>query len=495
MTRVQRWLPAYLTAILCIAGTSAAFGQGYDIPLTIQGIDHRMPVSAASAALGGTTLIGRNDGTLMFANPAVLESLEDPVLTMGGLQQYSTSDQIQQYAPLKYYSNFSLLMEGLTAEIPNPDTALYPGFNPGDTVQRPFDNIGPNWDHNGNHGLPPQLSAAAPFTFGGMRFAAGAGVTTWADLNHFYQNNNVLSPSILSERPLPINRPRNDSFPVAARWSQYTRSREGSIRGYGIALQGSLAANVSLGISGLVLNGTSDDAETRISRGSMIFYTNYFRLDSAYGRTAMTGTSDYSGLAWTIAAVCRSRQLRVGLTVSPPATVTRDYTMRTVADTGGTPVVTTSGGTDKLRLPWRGSAGLSIAVRNNLTIGLEYEFRPYNSAVYTAPGGQESSPWLSSSAFHAGAEFVPVEWLALRAGLSEQPEVFEPEGNPLEGDAARSTVYSAGAGVSGGGFRFNVAYEYYLLKYQDIWGSAISFNTASSYRVLADVSYEIRGLW
>ena len=58
-------------------------------------------------------------------------------------------NQVQGYSPLKYYPNFSLLMEGLTGSIPNPgysDSLGIIGFDPSDTVQRPHDKIGPESD-------------------------------------------------------------------------------------------------------------------------------------------------------------------------------------------------------------------------------------------------------------------------------------------------------------------------------------------------------------
>jgi opacity protein-like surface antigen len=481
--------------VFTIAVAQQALSQGYDTPLTIQGIDHSTLPSATSRSLGGTTLISRNDITLMFTNPASLSSVSEVQVSLGGLQHFSSATQEQQYAPLKYYSNFSLLMEGLTGYIPNPDST-YPGVNPGDTVQRPFDGIGPNWSRTHDHSLPVNALAAVPFTIGEMTFVAGAGMTRYADLDNYYQNNNVLSPSVLSERPLPINRPPSDSVPVIVQWSQFARAREGAIRGYGIALAGRVpGSDLSVGISGMVLHGSSDDAENRVARGRLTFYTNYFRLDSVYRRASVSGTSDYSGMEFTLSSIYQSHDVKFGFSVKAPTTITRDYSWQSQTDSGGGVSPAAGSGSDKLRLPWRGSVGLSIAVRENLTIGVEYEIKPYASAEYTSAGGSVTNPWLSVSSFSSGAEYVPLPWLAVRAGLREQAEVFEPEGNPIAGDPASATVYAAGVGITSGGFHFNVAYEYALLKYQDIWGSAISLNNESTYRVSADVSYELHGLW
>ena len=135
--------------------------------------------------------------------------------------------------------------------------------------------------------------------------------------------------------------------------------------------------------------------------------------------------------------------------------------------------------------------GLSIAVREDLRLGLEYEIRSYASAVYKKADGTESNPWLSSSAFHVGSEYTPLSWLALRVGVRGQAEVFEQQGNPIVGEPVSYSIYSAGCGVSYGGVRLNVTYEYASLKYQDMWQTNVNLNNETRHSFIADVSYEI----
>ena len=467
-----------------------AFSQGMGDPLTSQGIDHNTLTSAASRAMGGTTIGVRNDAGLMFSNPASLQTLTEIQLSLGGLQQFSTAQQSQQYSPLKYYSNFSLLMEGLTGYISNPDTSFH-GSNAGDTVQRPFDAIGPNWSRSKTKGNPLQALLAIPFSLGETRCAVGIGAVEYANLNNYYQNNNVLTPAIGSERPIPTPLPGNDSLPVRTQWSQYIRSRDGSIHGYGVALSGAISEKLSFGISGMILNGSTDDFEQHVGRGQLIFRTNYFKLDSVYSHTTSTGTSDYSGQEFTLSGIYRGRYVSLGFSVKPPTPITRKYTAQIRTDTTGSPSSTTASGQDRLTLPWRGTIGLSIAVAPNLMLGLEYELRSYASAVYRDTGGTESNPWLSSSVVHVGAEYTPLSWLALRAGMRGQTEVFEETGNPLIGDPVSYSTYSAGCGFLVGRVHLNVTYEYALMKYQDLWQTNVNLNSERYQNVIADVTYEL----
>jgi hypothetical protein len=485
----MKYLILFFLIVQCVSA------QGYDRPLLFQGVDHNTMSSAGSRAAGGMLFGMNNDIGLMFGNPAALQTITGPQISFGAVQQYSSANQNQQYAPLKYFSNFSLLMEGLTGSIQTPvyDTSNH-GYNAGDTVQRPYDNFGPNWSHSRDRAVPLQGLVAVPVTIGDQKLAVGVGVVQYANLDNDYQNNNVLSPSILSVRPVPIGLPGQPGVPDSMRvaWSQFSRTRFGAIRGYGAALSGSVAENkIALGVSGMILRGTTDDFMQYTGRGSIMFYKNSFRVDSVYSHISQSGTSDYSGAEFTLSGVYRGKNLTLGFAIKPPTTITRSYTGQHQVDTGGSIVTSAISGEDKMKLPWRGTVGLSLAVKENLSIHMEYEFRPFESAVYTDAGGTTSSPWLSAAVLHAGLEYNPASWLVLRGGIRGQAEVFEPEGNQISGEPVSFSVYSAGAGILFAGVHVDLTYEYGFMKYQDVWGGAISFNTVMNHQFVAGLSYDI----
>ena len=463
--------------------------QGYGGPLTYQGMDQFLLQSAASRGMGGITIGSEGDIAVMFTNPASLTTIQGMQISIGGQMSDRNLNQEQNYAPVRYYSNLSLLLEGKTGGIPDPDTSLV-GFSPQDTVQRPYDNIGPNWSRSESSRLPLQVMLAVPVTLGRIRLAAGAGIVTYADLSHYFQNNNVLSPAILSQRPLPTLRPTDDK-PIEVAWDQSMRSRDGSIRGYGIALAGLLEKyDLALGISGVVLKGSSDDSEQQVGRGSLTFFSNAFRADSVYSRITKTGTSDYSGFEFTFSGILKGRFVSIGFSVKPPNTITRTFDMRVSTDTSGTPLVSMIHGEDKLRLSWRGTAGLSFALRENLRLGLEYEYRPYESVRYTDFTGQETTPWLPASLFRVGAEYKITPWMILRGGMQGEAEIFQPEGNEIADEPVSYTIYSAGLGFLYKRFHLDVTYQNSDIKYQDTWASAISKNSTRINTIVAQVSYE-----
>ena len=478
--------------LLCLAQPITA--QGYGSALTFQGFDHFLLYSAAGRGMGGVAIGLKHDVGLMFQNPATLQSINGIQVSIGGLTTSRDLNQEQNYAPVRYYPNLSLLLEGMTAKIPNPDTTLI-GFSAQDTVQRPFDDIGPNWSRSNSQNIPLQALLAVPVSLGEIKLVAGIGAVEYANLNYYYQNNNVLSPSILSQRPLPTFRPTDDN-PLQVEWLQSVRSRKGFIEGYGFALAGSVEKyHLSVGISGMLLQGSSDDYEHLVGRGNLTFYSNAFRIDSVYSHTTKTGTSDFNGLEFKFSSIFTGQYASIGFSLILPNTITRKYSMQVATDTTGTPSFSMIKGEDKLKLPWRGTIGLSLTPKENLTVGLEYEFRPYASVHYIDSAGLESSPWLSSSLFRVGTEYLVSPWLALRGGMRGEAEVFQSEGNKLEGDPVTYTIYSAGFGVFYSGLRLNMAYEYSSMKYQDIWSSAISKNVDKRHTIIADLTYAIPWKW
>jgi len=478
---------------LCVLSGPGVRAQGFGQPLTIQGLDHFTPQSAASRGAGGIIVGLQNDVSLMFTDPASLQSLQGFQVSVGDHQVSSSELQTQQYSPLKYYSNFSLLMEGLTGYIGNPTYDTTKTYNAGDTVQRPYDNIGPNWSHSKTKTPSVQGFAGLPFSFNGMKFGVGVGSVEYADLNWYFQNNNVLSPSILSVKNGTMTIPANnsDSLSIPVQWYQNTQWREGSIYGYGIALSGALSEKISIGVSGMLLKGSSNDFESRVDRGKLVFYSTYFRLDSIYHRVFTTGTSDYSGQEFTFSGLYRSRYVTLGFSVKTPTTITRKFNAQIQTDTTGSSTIVNVNGQDKTVIPFRGTIGLSIALRENLMFGAGYEIRPYSSATFTNSTGSMTNPWLSANLFHVGFEFVPISWLKVRGGVREEAEVYEPEGNPLEGEPVSYSVYSFGVGVMVDGGTVNLAYEYSDMKYTDTWADAISINGDIRHTIVADFSYEI----
>lgn len=463
----------------------------FDEPLTMQGLDKTTFNSAASRALGGTSIGLKDEISIMFTNPAALQSVKSFQISVGNRYKILDENQVQQYGPAKYYANFSLLMEGLTGYVPNTVLDTSVTHTGRDSVQRPYDKIGPNWLRSKNKNLPLEVMAAIPFSIGSYRIVAGIGAAEYADLNYYYQNNNVLSPAINVQRPYPVKLVTNDSSYLPVKWYQRIRSREGAILGYGAALSIDLTENITAGVGGRLIKGSTDDFESKLGRGRMIFYSSYFRLDSVNYFGTKTGTSDYSGFELTVSGSYKTRYITLGFAIKPPTTITRDFNYSFVGDSAGISKSSKVSGTDKMKLPWSGMFGLSLSVWDNIRAAIEYEIRPMENATYESSSGQSTSPWKSAQLLRVGVEYSPINWLVLRAGVRDQAEVFEQEGNPFEGDPVSSTAISAGCGVSFAGLKLNLTYEYSNVKFEDMLQDCVIKNSSKTQNIIAEISYNI----
>jgi hypothetical protein len=492
--------------------TQQLWAQGYDTPLTFQGLSRTTNPSAVSRSAGGIMFGLQRDASFMFTHPASLMSVKGLQFSVGGLQRSGYMKQDQRYSGIQGSSAFAPLMEGTTGSISDPDTnAFYNGTKvtvrtQADSVQRPFDSIGPNWNRSKSKSVPVQFFAAAPFSLGGISMVGGVGAVEYANLGWYYQNNNCLSPQLLSVALIgTIGTSGLDRNPYAVQWYQYSQQRDGSIMGYGGALSAALSEKLSVGVSGMILKGSTDDLEIRVGRGRLLFFTSSTRLDRP-GTTSYTkkGTSDYSGMELTLSADYKSQYFDVGFSIKPPATITRSFsytlnqdsvavTKRNLSKLDSIHVTTSTSysGEDKMGLPWRGIGGIGLRLRDNLSFGISYEVRAYASAEYTGTDGVVSSPWLSCSVLHIGGEYRANSWLLIRGGVTNYAEVFQPVTAGIRGQAVTYPIYSLGAAFSFAGATVNLAYEYADMKYVDTWVNAASITREINNTIVASLTYEI----
>jgi opacity protein-like surface antigen len=337
--------------------------------------------------------------------------------------------------------------------------------------------------------------AAMPFTLGGNKLVVGLGAVEYANMNFYYQDNNVLSPAVNIQRPFPVELVTNDSNALPVQWYQNIRNREGSVYGYGAAISVRVMENLAFGLSGMIIKGSTNDFESQLGRGRLVFYSHYyFRLDSVDYQNTKIGTSDYSGAELNFSGTYKSQNLTFGFSIKPPTSITRDYKYSYQNDSLKVSKATAVSGSDKIKLPWRGTFGLSVSVLDNLRAVLEYELRPMGSANYII-GGVTTNPWKSSHLLHIGAEYAPLDWLTIRGGYSDKAEVFEQEGNPFQGDPVYSNVISGGLGLTYENLKLNLTYEYSNVKYDDLLQQAVFLNNSKNNYIVAEIVYNLYLPW
>ena len=325
---------AILLAVAWCFGPQGAFqeaiAQGYGSPLRMQGLDHRTSASAASRGAGGISIGLMSDPSLMFASPTSLQSLQGIHFVLGGARTSRTLDQEQQWLPLRNFPTFSLMMEGLIDQIDDPDLSEPPpeGLGPEDSIPRPYDLIKPNWSLDEPERTSIQGFVAAPFEIAALKVVGGIGAVEYANLDYYFQNNNVLTPSIGTQRPVGVPLPAIGQV-IPVDWTQYLQQRRGSIMGYGGAVSVSVTDEISVGASGLLLDGHSDDTELTVGRGRIRFGNNnnvfYHTLDSVYSHISSAGSSDYSGYEVSLGAEYRGPRISLNLTVRAPSVIERTF--------------------------------------------------------------------------------------------------------------------------------------------------------------------------
>lgn len=497
------------TIVAALLGfASIATAQPAAGPLTIQGLDQFSFTGVRSRAMGGTSAANALDASALFTNPAALSRLSSFEVRAGGLFVSSNREQTQEWVPMRPVPGMSVLFEGLTRFVKVPDSLGIAGhpLSAWSTLQRQYDDIEPNWTKTSSRAQPLSLAAALPLTVAGMKIAAGIGVAQTIDLDHYYQNNNSMTPYLGQQRPDPVLiTERNDTIHV--KWFQYTRKREGSIYGITPGLSATVLPGFRVGASVAILTGSSDDYERRVERGHLNIavangVASNFMVDTVYYQQTKSGTSDYSGQMTTLGIHFQQARYSIGISIRPSMTITRTWN-RDVTSMDTTkksfPFRIDSlrsrmyheSGNDDLKYPLAYTIGITLNPTDRWTIAFDYDVRNLGNAELTSSStGATTHPWISKkAALRLGAEYRADEMLAIRGGYREDLQAFSPDGAAIADEPARGGIYSLGAGIDLGNIRLDVAYEYSLLKYQDIYQSNVNYNEREQHQFMMDVSY------
>ena len=200
----------------------------------------------------------------------------------------------------------------------------------------------------------------------------------------------------------------------------------------------------------------------------------------------------YSGFLSWVGFAWQRDYFRLGVVFRPPATIKRTFT-GTLQETSGLGTTETERSvTNELHLPFGGTLGITFFPFRTFTVGAELDVRNYDHAELTQADGSTSEPWADGIEFRVAAEFRPDDWLALRAGVSQDNQVFAPAGSGLPAEPASAAAYHFGAGFFYGDFRIDASYEYSTLLYQDAWLSNINDNTRTRSRFTLELGYMFR---
>jgi len=494
-----------MLVVVVLGSSSIMNAQPAAGPLTVQGLDHVVITGARARAMGGTSIANIYDATALFANPAALSRLSALEIRVGGLFESSHRQQDQNWIPTKDLPTLSVLFEGLTGGIKTPDSAGRPVTNPWLNVQRQYDNLSPNWNTTSSKTRPLTFATALPLTVSDMKVTPAIGVAQVVDLNNYYQNNNSMAPYMGQERP--FTQWSNSVDTIHIKWYQFVRSREGSVYGITPGLSVTFLSGLTIGGSVAVLSGSSDDLEQRVERGHLnVAVSNgkakNFMLDTAYYYQSKTGTSTYSGTLFTLGLLYQQPMYSIGITVKPAMTLSRTWDRNVMSiDTTrkSFPVRVDSlrsrsyheSGKDDVKFPLAYALGFVLTPSERWTFAFDYEVRNLANVEWTSQSnGVAAHPWVNNSAnWRLGAEYRVSDMLALRGGYHEDTQPFSPDGSAIVDKPASGEIYSLGAGLKVGNILVDLAYEYSILKYQDIYQSNVNYNTREQHQFMVEIAY------
>jgi hypothetical protein len=503
-----------ITLVLNAVIVCAMVAQDYNLPLSMEGLNHTANTSVLSKSLGGVTIPLRKDVSLMFANPASLGTLDALTVSVGATQMNTSANQTQQWQPSTYFGNYSLLMDGSANNIFHTDTSTSnryqtPGattYYPGDTLWKAYDNIGPNWSRDKSASkFIPNIFVAMPVTIMDINVAVGIGYSEYANLDYYYQNNNSENPNP-NELMIGQGIVKGDST-RRIDWWQSIRSREGSLNSIGGAISVNITPNLTAGVSVKYVSGSTNDLEQTLGRGVIWFFWSgaanknapyqSLRLDSVSYMSSLSGTSNYKGYEAAISATYRGKDVTVGVTITLPSEIDRtfdgtatSYTNKT-KDFAAVPLSSVSVSTfQEMDLPIKGNIGIGFQLRPNVYVAGEYEYDPYGDAKLITNHSVTTKPWLNSSSFHFGLKWEPVENYSLRFGYRRQSEVFQAQYSAIKDQPVSYTAYSAGIGIQLiKGLQLSAGYEFYQRKYEDTWIGNSNINFYESGSISAGLQY------
>ena len=505
----KKFAVTFIALFLSIASITAA--QPAANALDIHGLDQFSLIGVRSRAMGGTTIANANDASALFSNPAALSKLKSIEIRAGGFFANTARKQTQEWVPQRSAPGLGLLFEGLTGTIKTPDSAGVPGVtekDPWKTVQRQYDNIKPNWNNSTSAIEPFSFAAAVPFEIEGFSIVAGIGASKTIDLNNYYQNNNSMSPYLGQLRPYTNFYDRSKPTDTAhVKWYQYIRERKGSMYGVTPGIAVTILTGLTIGGSATIHSGSSDDNESRLDRGHLNIAVENgapqnFMVDTVYYKQSKVGTSTYSGNSMNVGLYFQQERYSIGITVAPEMTITRTW-KRDVSSIDTTrktfPVRVDSlttrsyheSGKDNLTFPLSYSFGIVLTPTDKWTIAFDYEMRYLSDVnLTTTLNSAPTHPWSNNrGSMHIGAEYRPDKMLALRGGYRDDVQPFSPDGAAIIGEPARGGIYSLGAGIFLEDILIDFAYEYSLLKYEDMYQSNVNYNSREQHRLMMEIAY------
>ena len=470
--------------------------------LEFQGVDAVSNYGVRSTAMGSAYTAITGDVNCLFFNPAGLAGIKTNQISVAGNRYSNLWRETQQYRPDKDFATLSLYLEELFVP-PATDIKDTSWYSDGELFQSATYN-------DPKLGLDPYSKEAANWHRTQSGYSLN-NVIAVIPMNQFLGDVNGLVLAVSYNSSKVLNYDRNDTYldphpgytfygtlPTAGagieliKWWRYYRQREGIQNNLNIGTAIELDKGLQVGLKAKIAWGKTDDYLGLDEHGQFsLTDVNQFSFRYAHELDTTYGISKYKSVSLTAGVIYELSKFKIGLQITTPTSITRDWDYTAAVRKMDTLTSTQNiKGSDKLKMPWAYSIGISYTPYSTITLAADVQNTPYGSADYTLTQPDKYfQKWVDQNIFNIGLEFRPKKYLSLSLGYRNIPQAYVPDGSAIKDKGPVAACYTIGAGYTTNWGRIDVAYEYRTLKYYDSYYSNTNYNFELTDNIL--LSYTI----
>ena len=500
--KLQRYFKIIFTVLILFMLTYPAliYPQHRGDNLSFQGLYYSEDIGAKALAMGGAYTSMSGDVTSLFWNPAGLDGISKIQVTASANYNSYLWRESQQYRPDRMFVTLPFYLEGLY--IPDPkndgqwdyylaDSTQY-NIKPPVMGKDPYSKEVANWQRTKNNIALNNFAIATPVELFNKDFVLSLGYNLQYNIQDYDQNNSFLSPN-LGDYLYGYVAPVNGIDTAVVKWYKYIRERSGNIYNISAAAEYQVTDFLSVGAKAKVIWGKTDDQLylNRIGEFHLIDQ-NRFKFWHVLDNNSTLGTSDYSGVDYTLGAILNLNRFSFGFNVDLPYTLERkwNYT-NTHEDTTGTSSSHISG-TDKFEYPAVFTFGVHFSPNDIFLFSADYESAPFSKATFKLASNDTTfRQWVNQSSLRFGVEVKASKYISILAGYRNISVPFVPDGAAFSDRGPSSDSYTAGISLKVFKGRFDIAFQISALKYYDQYLSNTNYKYQSFNNIMAGYTYNL----
>lgn len=461
--------------------------------LSFQGWSEESNNGVQSVAMGRAVTSISGDVNALFWNPAGLIGIKGPQFSISGNTYNKIWRENQYYRPNRQFVNMSFYLDGLYT--PDPanngiwDNEIFFDTSQAYIVNDPklgLDEYGEeaaDWQVENNGTVFNNISGAYPFIIAEQSFVISSAYATQNTILDYDRNITYLNPHIGSdEYGAVIERITSAEDSVRVNWSDFNRVREGNLNNITIGLGYEVNENIKVGLGLNLLSSKLDESQqiTQIGYFDLVGGPNRFKFTYDSIDVNTKGTSDFSATKFNIGSIFNISAFSIGINLVLPYTVSREWSNTSTTIDSGSTFNTSSSGKDELSIPFSYAIGISFKPVDEVTFAFDLRKNNFSKAEFSfAIADSTHRGWADQTVLGFGVNYKALDFLSFLAGYRYMTEYFVPDGAGIKDSGPGTNVYSLGLSATFLIGRFDFAYEYRFMKYNDIYYSNTNFSYES----------------